>query len=385
MIKAAFGLPLFAPGAEKHPFLDTAGMKPYNEISLETLPEECMRSEDESMEIYTIRDIARKAGVAVSTVSRVLNGRPDVSEETRRRVMDVVAECGYVQNGNARFLKNTTSSFAAIIVRGRRNMFLSDVAEQMLACAQGLTTPFLIEYIDEEDDEFAAMRRLYAEKRAGGFILLGSRLDERREAARKLGAPCVFATVDASSSGLECASSVCIDDRAAMHAMMDRLLDAGHRRVAVFGGNREGDDIFARRYRGAMDSLQEHAIPYDPDEYVKLRFSLSDAYAEAKKLFEKHQDITAVVTMSDTMAEGVIRALTDMGLRVPQDVSVTGFDGTEMASYFIPSIATVRQPTQEIARESVELLCDMLSGGDTRFVTVDYQMVEGESIAPARK
>ena len=337
------------------------------------------------MEIYTIRDVARKAGVAVSTVSRVLNGRPDVSEETRKRVMDVVEACGYVQNGNARFLKNTTSNFAAIIVRGRRNVFLSDVAEQMLACAQGLKTPFLIEYIDEEDDEFAAMRRLYAEKRAGGFILLGSRLDERREAARSLGVPCVCATVDASSSGLENASSVCIDDRAATRAMMDRLLDAGHRRVAVFGGQREGDDIFARRYQGAMDSLRAHGIEYNPDEYVKLRFSLSGAYEETKQFFGRHHDVTAVMTMSDTMAEGVIRALTDLGLRVPQDVSVTGFDGTEMASYFIPSIATVRQPTEEIARESVALLCDMLGGGEPRFVTVDYQMVEGESIAPARK
>ena len=338
-----------------------------------------------SMEIYTIRDVARKAGVAVSTVSRVLNGRPDVSEETRRRVLNVVAECGFVQNGNARLLKNTNTNFAAIIVRGRRNMFLSDVAEQMLDCAQGLKTPFLVEYIDEEDDEFAAMRKLYTEKRAGGFILLGSRLDERREAARMLGVPCVFATVDASSSGLDHASSVCIDDRAAMRTMMDRLLDAGHQRVAVFGGNREGDDIFARRYRGAMDSLQSHGIQYDPDEYVKLRFSLSGAYEETMSFFKRHPDVTAVLTMSDTMAVGVIRALRDLGLRVPQDVSVTGFDGTEMASYFVPSIATVRQPTEEIARESVKLLCDMLEGSEPRFVTVEYQMVEGESIAARQR
>ena len=274
------------------------------------------------MEIYTIKDVARKAGVAVSTVSRVLNGRPDVSEETRKRVMDVVEECGFVQNRNARNLKSTKSVFAAIIVRGRRNAFLNDIAEQMIECAQGLKTPFLVKYIDEQADEFEAMRQLYAERRAGGFILLGSRLDERAETVNALGVPCVFATVDASDRGLENTACVCIDDRAAMRAMMDRLLDAGHRRVAVFGGNREGDDIFARRYRGAMDSLQEHAIPYDPDEYVKLRFSLSDAYTEAKKLFEKHRDITAVVTMSDTRAEGVIRALTDMGRRVPQDVSV---------------------------------------------------------------
>lgn len=336
------------------------------------------------MEIYTIRDVARKAGVAVSTVSRVLNGRPDVSEETRRRVMEVVSECGYVQNGNARFLKHTRTDFAAIIVRGRRSMFLSDVAEQMLSCAQGMKTPFLVKYIDEADDEFDTLRQLYAEKRAGGFILLGSRPDERSEAIRALGVPCVFATVDASRSGLENASSVCIDDRAATRAMMDRILQQGHTRVAVIGGCRDGEDIFAKRYLGAMDSLRAHGIAYDPDEYVLSRFTLVGAYEGALRFFETHRDVTAVLTMSDMMAIGVIRALRDLGLRVPQDVSVSGFDGVEIARYVIPSITTVRQPTEEIAQKSVDLLCEMLDGGPARHVTVGYTLVEGESLARVR-
>jgi len=335
------------------------------------------------VEIYTIRDVARKAGVAVSTVSRVLNGRPDVSEETRRRVMEVVAECGYVQNGNARFLKHTRTDFAAIIVRGRRSMFLSDVAEQMLSCAQRMKTPFLVKYIDEADDEFDTMRQLYTEKRAGGFILLGSRLDERSEAIRALGVPCVFATVDASRSGIGNASSVCIDDRAATRAMMDHLLDNGHRRVAIFGGNRQGDDVFARRYQGAMDSLSAHGIAFDPDKsYCWIRFSLEGAYEAAKLYFEAHRDVTAVLTMSDTMAAGVIRALHDLGLRVPQDVSVTGFDGTQMARYYIPSITTISQPVEAIARESVTLLCDMLEGGQPRYLTLDCTLIQGESVCP---
>lgn len=334
------------------------------------------------MEIYTIRDVARKAGVAVSTVSRVLNGRPDVSEETRKRVMDIVEECGFVQNRNARFLKHTNELFAAIIVRGRRNMFLSDIAEQMLQSAQGLKTPFLVKYIDEADDEFDAMRQLYAEKRASGFILLGSRPDERVETVRLLGAPCVFATVDAQRCALANASSVCIDDRAATRAMMDYLLDQGHTRVAVFGGCREGDDVFAHRYQGAMDSLRAHGIDYDPDEYVQTRFTLEGAYESAMRFFGQRRDITAVLTMSDTMAAGVIRALIDLGLRVPQDVSVTGFDGTQMSRFYVPSITTISQPVEAIARESVTLLCDMLEGAQPRYVTLDYTLLEGESVGP---
>ncbi|MBP3655378.1 MAG: LacI family DNA-binding transcriptional regulator [Clostridia bacterium] len=336
------------------------------------------------MEIYTIRDIARKAGVGVSTVSRVLNGRPDVSETTRKRVTEVVEACGFVQNRNARNLKTTKPVFAAIIVRGRRNMFLSDMAEEMLHCAQGYKTPFIVKYIDEEDDEFGAMRQLWNEKRAGGFILLGSRIDERSEIVASLGMPCVFATVDAAGSGIANASSVCIDDRAAAREVMDRLLANGHTNVAVFGGNSEGNDVFARRYQGAMDSLRAHGVDFNPEHYVVTRFTLTGAYESARRFFEGHREITAVLAMSDTVAAGVIRALWELGLRVPQDVSVTGYDGTEMAKYFIPAIDTVRQPTKEIARESVKLLCEMLEGGERRDVTVAYEYVPGESVAACR-
>ena len=334
------------------------------------------------MEIYTIRDVARMAGVAVSTVSRVLNGKPDVSEQTRRRVMEIVEECGFVQNGNAQFLKRARMEFAVIIVRGRQNMFLSEVAERMLSAAQGMDKPFLIEYIDEEADEFGTMRKLCAEKRAGGFILLGSRPDERSEAVRALGAPCVFATVDASARAFSTASSVCIDDRAAARALMDRLLDAGHTRIVLFGGNPAGDDPFARRYQGALDSVQARGI--EIAAYQQVRFTLAGAYEGAKHFFEAHRDVTAAMTMSDTIAAGVIRALHDLGRSVPDDVSVTGFDGTQMARYYIPSIMTVRQPVEEIAKESVALLCSMMEGADARNVTLNYTLIEGESIAPKR-
>ena len=336
------------------------------------------------MKIYTIRDIASKAGVGVSTVSRVLNNRPDVSDATRKRVMDVVEACGFVQNGNARFLKQSDMAMMAIIVRGHSNAFLNDIAEDMLGCARTSGTPFLLEYIDEEADEFDAMRRLYAERHVGGFIILGSRLDERREIVRQLSVPCVFATVNASASGLENTSSVCVDDRDGARMIMDRLLSLGHRRVAIFGGRSEGDDPFSRRFQGAMDSLNAHGVSFDPAMYVTTRFSIGGAYDCAMRFFGEHRGVTAVMGMGDTIAVGVIRALYDLGLRVPQDVSVAGFDGTRLAKYYIPSIATIAQPTETIARRSVELLLSMLAGEEARFETLTCTLIEGESIAPVR-
>ena len=294
--------------------------------------------------------------------------------------MEVVEECGFVQNGNARFLKRTRTEFAAIIVRGRRNVFLSDVAEQMLACAQGLKTPFLVKYIDEADDEFETMRKLYAEKRAGSFIFLGARLDERSEAMCTLGVPCVVATVDASGLDYSNVSSVFVDDKAATYAMTERMIRAGHTQIAIFGARSEGGDPFGQRYHGAIDAMAAHGITFDPEHYRQSRFELGASYETAKRFFEEHRDVTGVITMSDTIATGVIRALHDVGLRVPQDVSVTGFDGAEMSRYFIPSIATVAQPVEAIARESVTLLCQMMEGGEPKHVTVDYELIDGESL-----
>lgn len=334
------------------------------------------------MEVYTIRDVARRAGVAVSTVSRVLNGKKDVSEATRKRVLEVVEECGYVQNGNARFLKQDRSEFAVIIVRGRRSVFLSDVAERVLAYAQNREIPMFTEYIDEADDEFDMMRQLYAQKRAGAFVFLGSRLDDRCEAVRAMGVPCVFATVDAAARDFGCASSVSIDDSAAACAVMDGLLQKGHRHIAIFGGNPEGDDPIARRYQGAAQSVASHGVAFDPAHaFREVRFSMEGGYECAKAYFTEHPEVTAVFAMSDAIAAGVIRALHELGRRVPEDVSVAGFDGTQMARYFIPSIATVSQPVESIARKSVELLRELMDGGDARHVTVDYRIVDGESVS----
>jgi len=255
----------------------------------------------------------------------------------------------------------------------------------MLAFAQGSKTPFLVEYIDETDDEFDAMRKLYAERAARGFIILGSRLDERTEILKKLGVPCVFATVDAAACGLDNACSVSIDDRAASRAMAEELIALGHRRIAVFGGNPDGNDPFSWRYRGVLDSLTAHGIAFDQKEsYVQTRFTLDGAYESATRYFSRQRGVTAVMCMSDTIAIGVIRALVDRGLNVPRDISVTGFDGTEMARFYMPSIATVRQPTALIARESVALLQSMLEGGQPQCMKVGHELIMGESLAPIR-
>ena len=342
--------------------------------------------EESPVKIYTIKDIARKAGVSVTTVSRVLNKRPDVNPLTREKVERVMAECHFTGNANARGLKQTDGTTVAIILRGRENPFLNALAEAVLRYTQGLEASFLVEYVDETGDEFQTAVRLSHEKRVTGCIFLGGRIDERAQVLYSIDMPMVFATIDARNADLPRAGSVFTDNRAMGFAVMQTLLNAGHSKLAIFGGARQGDDGFALRYQGAMDALQSAGIPFDEERYVATRFSLRGAYDTAREFFALKPDTTAVLAMSDTVAMGVIRALQDMGRSVPGDVSVVGYDGIEMGKYFIPRLTTVAQPIDEIARESVAMLMGMLENGEApRHITVDAQLIQRESVGPAAR
>ena len=338
------------------------------------------------MKIYTIRDVAQLAGVSVTTVSRVLNHRPDVNAATREKVERVMVECNFVGNANARSLKQLDGDVAALILRGRSNPFLSGLAETMLQFAREADVSFLMESIDEKDDEFQTALRLMHEKRARGFIFIGSRLDERLEVLRGQDVPMVFATVNAVNAGLPRAASVAIDDRRMGREAMEMLIRAGHTKIAIFGGSRNQGDGLADRYIGAREACEQAGVPFDETRYVETRFSLEDAYNAARNFFATRSDTTAVFAMSDMVAMGVIRALKDIGRRVPEDVSVVGFDGVEMGKYFIPSLSTIVQPQEEIARQSVDVLLDMMEkDGSARHLTVAAAPLLRESIASPRR
>lgn len=333
------------------------------------------------MKIYTIKDIAQLAGVSVTTVSRVLNHRPDVSRQTREKVERVMAEHHFVGNANARSLKQTDSDTVAIILRGRENPFLNALVEAMLHCGKQWTTSFLVEYIDEQEDEFLTALRLFNEKHVKGFLFVGSGIDERAQTLAQSEFPMVFATVSAEHSPLRQAGSVCIDDRAMARQAVQLLLDKGHQHIAIFGSSRNRGDSLSLRCAGALDAFKEAGLVFDPERFVETRFSLRGAYDTAKAFFSRKKDTTAVLCLSDTVAMGVIRALGDMNLRVPDDVSVIGFDGIDMGDYFLPRLSTVKQPVGQIAMESVHLLMEMLEHqAPPRHITVEATLRIRESL-----
>jgi LacI family transcriptional regulator len=334
------------------------------------------------MRIVTIRDVAEKAGTSISTVSRVLNERMDVDPQTREKVLSVIAKLHYVRNNNARNLKQRHTEFVAVILHGRRNIFLTDIAERILEYGKETACQFLLEFIDEKADEFRAARRLYLERKLSGIIFLGSNISGREKDIVQLDLPCVFSTVEASSLKNQKVCSVSVDNRKGGMDAANRLFKLGHRRIAVAGYQGERNDGTGQRFAGAMDSYEKHGEAFDPNLFIHTDFTLKGAYDATINMLEKTRDFTAVFAISDMIAIGVIRALRDQGLRVPEDVSVIGFDGIELASYITPSLATMRQPVDEIAKTSVSLLIDSIAGKPSRHVLLDTEPVAGDSVRP---
>lgn len=334
------------------------------------------------MKVVTIRDVAREAGVSITTVSRVLNEREDVQAATRQRVLEVIERLHYMRNTNAASLKQRHSDIAAVILRGRRNIFLTDLAERVLAFGRDSGFQFLMEFIDERADEFLAARKLILERRMSGIIFLGSNLKDRARDVQALDLPCVFATVDASHLDLPKVSSAGVDNFRSGREAAEQLLRLGHRRIAMVGYVADASDSTGLRLAGAMDCLRAHGLPQDEALFVDCDFTLQTAYRATEELLSRRRPFTALIAMSDTVAIGASKALYDHGVRVPQDVSVVGFDGIEQGRYCTPSLATMQQPSEQIARETVKLLTGMLRGEPGRHLLLRTKWLEGGSVRP---
>ena len=153
----------------------------------------------------------------------------------------------------------------------------------------------------------------------------------------------------------------------------------------MFGSNPVAGDSLSRRFEGFCRAFTERGLSYDPSLFRETRFSLQAGYTVTQAFIRDHPEITALFAMSDTVAIGAMRAFSDLHLRVPEDISVFGFDGIDLSNYTVPRLATVEQPVEEIARSSVDLLMEMLNqNAPPRHLVVNALLRRRESLAPPR-
>ena len=337
----------------------------------------------------TIKDIARKSGYSIGTVSRVINNRADVSDEAREKISRVIRECNYQPNSNARMLKQVVSPDVSIIVRGSKNVFFESILEEIQIRMRNYDENINVHFIGETDNEVETAVRIVASNKPKGIIFLGGYMDSFRNQFSRINLPCSLVTAGARDLGFDNLSSFTTDYYEAGGYAMDKLLSRGHTRIGILGG-------YLTDYRngrmngkilGAVQELEKNGIAFDFEkDYQPCQYSAESGYRAAEILLERSPDLTAVFALSDSIALGMIRALRDMGLSVPEDISVIGFDGLTYARYSIPRLSTIRQDTALMAKKSVDdLLMRISYGNPAVHEVIPFEYIEGESVAAARR
>lgn len=335
----------------------------------------------------TIRDIARECGVSVSTVSRVLNNRPDVSEAVRRQVLSVVERQGYIPNNSARDLVRSQSDAIGVVVRGTGNLFFSDMLKTVSREIDAAGCTMVLRQIDSDADEVKEGAILEREKKLRGLIFLGGRFDYTPAELALVGVPyvCCSYTNRFGSLREEDYASVSIDDHQTAYRAVEVLLQLGHRRIAALIPSTSDRSISQLRCNGYLAALRDSGTAFDQALLAETggSFEMEDAYRAVARLVESGKDFTALFTISDTMAMAAVKALTDHGRRVPEDCSVIAIDGLRLSEYTVPTLTTMVQPAEEMGRQAVQILLDMLQGGSRqRHVRLEATLRQGGSVRP---
>lgn len=332
--------------------------------------------------MLTIKDIAKESGYSVSTVSRVLNNRRDVSPEAKKRIEEIVAQHHFVPNNNAKHLKQTTSKTIAVLVKGTSNMLFASIVEEIQKKIEKTRYSVNITYMDEDDNEVEEAVIICRERKPMGMLFLGGNPASFEESFQEVNVPCVLVTNQGAGLKFDNLSSVATDDRKAAQYAIDYLIEQGHRKIGILGGEYSLSHTSKQRYLGCLDSFSDHNLKFDEAVYYETaRFSYGNAYRAMQRLFKKADDITAVFAMSDVTAIGAIRALIDMGVRVPEDISVMGFDGIALAKYYNPKLTTIQQQYSILASRSVEILLNYIELNTSPVhEIISFTLVRGESV-----
>lgn len=303
----------------------------------------------------TIVDVARDAGVSIKTVSRVLNHEPGVHESTRAQVLKVVEALRYRPKQSARSLAGGRSFLIGLLYYDPSASFVGSVQQGATLRCRELGYHLVVESLhNDAPDLRQQIDRMVLALRPDGMILTPPLCDnpEVLAALRDSGTPCVLMSPERDITGVP---SVRMDDVHAAEEITNLLLSLGHQHIAFIKGPAD-QSASALRYQGYVNALRTHGLEPDPELIQPGLFTFASGRDAAHQLLSRRQRPTAVFAANDDMALGVLAAAQRLGLNVPGELSVTGFDDSPTAAVVWPALTTVRQPVAEMARVAVEML-----------------------------
>jgi len=335
----------------------------------------------------TIKDVARAAGVSPSTVSRVISDHPRISQATKERVRRVMKELGYHPNAIARSLVTQSSRTIGLVLSraaetALANPFFPEVIRGIGAVANQARYALLLSTSLTPQEELDECVEMLESHRVDGVILLASRVKDRL-VARLVQEGHPFVVVGRVPQG-EGVWWVNTDNTQAAREAVEHLLALGHRRIGCLAG--DPDYLVTQdRVAGYRQALEEAGIPFDPHLVRYTDFSRDQGWAAARELLQQTPQPTAFFATDDLLAWGAVQAAGDLGLAVPGQVSVVGFNDDPLSAYVAPPLTTVRVPIFELGRVAAQLLLERLQNPDApaRQVLVPTELVVRRSTGPA--
>ncbi len=308
-----------------------------------------------------MRDVARMAGISKATVSRSIHAPHLVRPETRERIMKVIETNGYVYDALAGDLsRQQTSVLGLVIPTIRSSIFaMSTIGIQEAAQAEGFAV--LIANSGYDPAPQAEMIRLLQRRRVAGLILTGLEPPVRPvlQEVTDRGVPCV---VTWQSAAEENVSSVGFDNFKAAHQATEYLLSLKHRRIGLICGPKKQVSRVQQRHDGYRQALEDRGLLFDPLLVVEREYSLMEGKEAMRRLLSLPEPPTAVFAASDVLAMGALAGAREQGVRVPEDVSLVGYDDIDFAAYCNPPLTTVRVPAYEMGRLAVKVLVNLIRG-----------------------
>ncbi len=329
----------------------------------------------------TIKDVAKLAGVSISTVSRVINDSKPVTEEVKQRVLEVIKETGYVPNPLARSLVTKKSKLIGVIVPEVSDSFVNEILNGIEAVAKMYDYDILLVNTYSDKEQEIDSIRLLKTKQVEGIVMLSWILDEDHvNYMKESGIPAVYISKTARDYDIYTVST---SNENATYDMTKYLIENNHEEIALIMTSKEETILEAERRTGYERALVDNNIEVRSELIKYGNTDYEGGYNSMRELIEDKIIPTAVFVTGDEAAVGAINAIFDAGYSVPEDISVAGFNDTKLAKIYRPKLTTVFQPLFDMGAVSIRALIKLINGDvvEEKKIELPYQIMERESVS----
>lgn len=342
-----------------------------------------MSAEKRKQKRITSIEVAKYLGVSVSTVSRAFNDRSDISKETQKRVLKAARELNYTPNETARNLVTQTNKTIAAIIPDIQNPYYSEIIKNIDKVLRFNNYSLILSITNESDKEVDYYLGEMIKKRISGILLLNT-VVKNKPLLEKVKRNTALVSVSASNEGTD---EIVNEDKEGTYKIVKHLIEQGHKRIAFVGYKTEENETLKNRLKGYREALEDFDLIFEESLVIDCESANSRGYSAVEKIMQIPNRPTAIHCMNDYLAMGVYLAVSDRGMKIPDDISLSAFGGLEVTKLIRPRLTTVRTPIAQLGQTAAKLLLQRIESDnkqENELVVLPSIIFIGDSTAAPR-